>query len=79
MQLHPLLCNEKNLQKPGQPRSDAFLSLDKLHLLRSSVQLIQRVGTALLVEIILDLAESLAELAIQYLRQRDQTGHGMEK
>jgi hypothetical protein len=58
---------KKYLQKPSQPCSDTLLSLHELHLLRSFIQSIQGVRITFLVEIILDLAESLAELAAQYL------------
>lgn len=60
------------LQKPSQPCSDALLSLDELHLLWSFIQLIQGVRITFLVEIVLNLAESLTELAAQYLHGRIQ-------
>ncbi len=55
------------LQETSQPRPDTLLGLAEFAGLGLLVQNLQRVGVALLLEVLLDFAEFLAELAVQDL------------
>ena len=48
------------LQETSQP--DSFLCLDELHLLRVSVQLVQRISATIFIQVALDQAKSFAEI-----------------
>lgn len=56
-----------SLKKSRETRPHPLLSLTELGSLRLRVQDVERVRVALLLQVVLNLAELLAELAVQYL------------
>ena len=55
------------LQETREPRPYPFLSLSEFRCFGLLVQDVQRVGVTLLLQVLLDLAELLAELSVQHL------------